>query len=130
MKNPKGVTARKKHDKLLPNWKPGQSGNPNGRPKGSRHKLEEDFLRALAEDFDAHGVVAITAMRDGRPGDYVKMIASLMPREATININAYDELTDEQLYERFRILQGEIAAFLPDGGSVTVSGRNQKKTEH
>lgn len=28
-------------------WRPGQSGNPNGRPKGSRNKPTlEDFLRA------------------------------------------------------------------------------------
>jgi hypothetical protein len=27
---------------------PGQSGNPRGRPKGSRHKLSEAFLADLA----------------------------------------------------------------------------------
>lgn len=62
-------------------WKPGQSGNPAGRPKGSRHKLSEDFFKALAEDFEAHGVAAIVKMRDERPGDYAKMVAGLMTKE-------------------------------------------------
>jgi hypothetical protein len=36
-------------------FKPGQSGNPEGRPKGSRHRLSEKFLAELAADFEAGG---------------------------------------------------------------------------
>jgi len=36
-------------------FKPGQSGNPAGRPKGSRNKVSEKLLEALAIDFDDHG---------------------------------------------------------------------------
>jgi hypothetical protein len=60
---------------------PGVSGNPAGRPKGSRHKLSEDFFKALADDFEKHGVTAIVKMRDERPGDYAKMVAGLMTKE-------------------------------------------------
>jgi hypothetical protein len=35
-------------------------GNP-GRPKGSRNKLGEAFIQALAEDFERHGAEAIEA---------------------------------------------------------------------
>jgi hypothetical protein len=62
-------------------WKPGQSGNPAGRPKGARSILSEDFFKALQEDFAEHGVAAIVSMRTERPGDYAKMIAALQTKE-------------------------------------------------
>ena len=62
---------------------PGFSGNPSGRPKGSRHKLSEDFFKALAEDFEKNGEAAIVTMRTERPGDYAKMIAALQSKELT-----------------------------------------------
>jgi hypothetical protein len=64
-------------------WKPGQSGNPAGRPKGARSKLSEDFFKALAEDFAENGVDAIRIMRAERPADYAKMIATLQSKEFT-----------------------------------------------
>jgi hypothetical protein len=83
-----------RNENLRPPWKPGQSGNPAGRPKGARSKLSEDFFKALAADFETHGVATIIAMRTERPGDYAKMIASLQSKEITgedgdaINIGA------------------------------------------
>jgi hypothetical protein len=62
---------------------PGHSGNPSGRPRGSRHKLSEDFFKALAEDFADNGAEAIRIMRAERPGDYAKMIAALQSKELT-----------------------------------------------
>ena len=36
----------------------GISPNPKGRPKGTRNKLTETFMRMLAEDFQTHGMDA------------------------------------------------------------------------
>jgi hypothetical protein len=44
-------------------FQPGASGNPNGRPKGSRNKLREAFLQALADDFETHGKDTIVKVR-------------------------------------------------------------------
>lgn len=54
-------------------------GNP-GRPKGSRNKLSETFLRVLADDFGENGVEVIERLRMESPAQYANVIAKLMPK--------------------------------------------------
>ena len=61
-------------------WEKGQSGNPNGRPKGSRNKLSEAFLRVLADDFAEYGEEVIDQLRRESPAQYANVIAKLMPK--------------------------------------------------
>lgn len=96
-------------------FKPGQSGNPVGRVKGSRNRLGEDFLTALHEDFQEHGVVAIREVRQNRPQDYLKVIASLLPKE--LKVTTESDLTDEQLDQRIRQLAAAISIELNEGGA-------------
>jgi hypothetical protein len=66
---------------LAPAWEPGQSGNPAGRPVGNRNKLNEKFILALYEDFSQFGVAVIEEVRVSRPEIYLKVIASILPRQ-------------------------------------------------
>ena len=99
--------TKQKHSGLIP-FKPGQSGNLKGRPKGSRNKLGEAFLAALLEDFELHGPAVIEQVRTEKPDQYLKVIASIMPKEMNISVNEFDELSDEQLIERIRQLDSEM----------------------
>lgn len=90
-------------------WKPGQSGNPAGRPKGSRTKLGEQFLSDLMTDWDEHGQTAIKSMREKSPADYVKVVAATLPKELNVKVSELDELSDEQLARQFAAITAQLA---------------------
>ena len=68
-------------------FKPGRSGNPHGRPAGSKNKLSESFIEALTENFAKHGKEAIDHVCKDSPGEYLRIIAGLMPKELLLEIN-------------------------------------------
>jgi Family of unknown function (DUF5681) len=79
--NGEPTPAKTPANNLRPPWQPGESGNPAGRPKGARSKLGEDFINALRADFEKHGIETVEKVRVDRPADYIKVVASLLPKE-------------------------------------------------
>lgn len=67
-------------------FKPGQSGNPLGRPKGSKNRLSEATYDALAADFEEFGVDAIARVRAMEPASYLRFIASVLPKELEVAV--------------------------------------------
>jgi hypothetical protein len=104
-------------------------GNP-GRPKGSRNKLGEAFIEAMHEDFEAHGVAAIVKVREEKPDQYLKVIASILPKDLNINVNQMDGMTDDELIERISALDATIRPFLDLEAESGTSGRNRAATAH
>ena len=70
-----------KDSNLRPAWEKGQSGNPKGRPKGSRNKLVNNFIKALHEDFKKNGAEAIERVRQDKPEAYLVAVGKLVPKE-------------------------------------------------
>jgi hypothetical protein len=102
----------------MPEGRRFQPGNP-GRPKGSRNKLGEDFIHALHESFQAKGPETIEAVRVERPHEYLKVIASLLPKE--LKVTTESDLTDDQLDQRIRQLAAAISLEL-NGSEAGVGG--------
>ena len=83
---------------------PGASGNPNGRPKGTRNKLTETFLDIVVKDFAENGAEAIERVRRDDPVMYLRIVGSLVPRELIAKREQapdvdYSKLTDEEAGE-------------------------------
>ena len=85
----------------------GNSGG--GRPKGSRNKLGEQFLEALAQDFAEHGQQAIVDCREEKPTEYVKVVAGLLPKELLVRKDPVDEMSDEESADVLDILKEIVA---------------------
>jgi hypothetical protein len=85
--------TEKKLRNLRP-FKPGQSGNPKGRPKGARNRLGTQFLEALEADFNRFGPQAIVLMRQRKPDTYIRVVAGLLPKEANINVEANEAFVE------------------------------------
>ena len=106
-----------------------KAGNP-GRPKGSRNKLGEAFIEAMHDDFQANGVAAIVKVRETKPDQYLKVIASMLPKDLNINVNSMDTMTDDQLIERIRSLDATIRPFLAAQGEDGDSVGDRAQTAH
>jgi len=124
---------------LMPPWKPGQSGNPNGRPVGSvslverlkaylrRHPEEvENIVKTLVKEGKMGNMVATKEMLDridGRVVERHKLEAELpvkllfVPAQELLNSaqNPDEAIQDEQ----DGVLEGEAIPKLPEGEEPT-----------
>lgn len=97
-----------------------------GRPKGSRNKLGEEFLKDLLANWEEHGADTIETVRTERPQDYLKVVAATLPKELNVKVNELDELTDEQLARQFAAVAAQLtAAGFDIGAGVGASEASQ-----
>ncbi len=117
--NPKGKYAKDAKGKFLP-------GNV-GRPLGSRNKLEESFLTALHQDFDAFGKQALEQARLADPTGYIRVVATLMPKHSEKTIkHDVERLTDQELIELVRNTRDQLRG--PTGpGSLGDQAQSKAK---
>ena len=108
-------------------WKPGQSGNPAGRQLGSRNRLNEKFILALHDDFVEHGTAVIERVRKTKPEIYLKVIASILPRELHFkNEFAFEGLTDDRLDEAIGSVRAVLLAATQQAGTEQLPNIKRK----
>ena len=81
-----------------PPWKPGECGHPN--PGGRRRRLTEAFITDFQSIWEAEGLAAIQRVARNDPSTFVRVAASLMPKD--INLNANVGMDAEAFVVNFR----------------------------
>jgi hypothetical protein len=89
----------------------GVSGNIAGNAQRTRHLFSKAFVEALSEDFRAGGAEAILRVRTEAPGTYLRICATLIPRELKLEHSQYVKtLSDEQIEQAIKAIQTMLAA--------------------
>ncbi len=63
----------------------------------------------MLNDWEEHGAAVIKAVRAERPQDYLKVVASILPKELNVKLSDFDEMTDEELDRRIKQLAVAVA---------------------
>ncbi len=69
-------------------WKAGVSGNPNGRPVGTRQAFSAAFYRDLAEVWAAHGKDAMLNTAKTQPATFLGIASRLIPQQVAVDLQA------------------------------------------
>lgn len=83
-----------------------------GRPREARDRLSRAFLTGLADDFEKNGVEAIEVVRRDDPAAYLRVVASLQPKELEVS-DPLRTMSDEKLAQVIETLAGEIRDLAP-----------------
>jgi Family of unknown function (DUF5681) len=99
-------------------WKPGQSGNPVGRPTGARTRFTEAFVGDVAKAWEQHGAGVLEQMAASEPSKFAELCSRLIPRDVSLKLEQPQTphgLSSEDWRIVLQILQA-IKQTLPDAG--------------
>lgn len=68
----------------------------------------EAFIDAMLTDFELHGSVTIVKVREDNPAQYLKVIASLLPRDVHVHHDPLAEVSDDDLETMVALLRGRL----------------------
>jgi len=123
-----GEDTPEKHRNLIEPWKPGQSGNPKGRPKGARNKLQEAYLADLLAIWEASGKEGLERVMKDDPATIVRVVAGLLPKEVKIDANPLGDMTDDELSRLIDIIRSALPSPAACGSSADEASEPKQIT--
>ena len=105
------------HPNLKP-WQPGQSGNLNGRPIGSRSAFSAGFTRDLAEVWAEKGKASMLYTAEKQPATFFATCARLLPNDVRVTVE--QSFPGNLSMEEWQMMKEIIAAVrqaIPDASS-------------
>ena len=69
-------------------WKQGQSGNPAGRPIGTRNRFSEKFVSDVAAVWDERGPDILEKMAADEPARFAELCGRLIPKDVQVSLSA------------------------------------------
>jgi len=96
-------------------WKPGVSGNPAGKPPGTRHAFSQGFIRDFALVWQEEGLEAVRKVARKSPESFVAIAAKVCPNDVRVSIE--QSLPGNLSMEDWQTMKEVVAAVrqaLPD----------------
>lgn len=78
-----------------------------GRKKGSRNRLTETFIAAIEADFAEYGPEALAKLRADDPAAYLRIVASLVPRDLVMKREQERDFSDFTFSEIMEMIDRE-----------------------
>ena len=99
-------------------WRPGQSGNLNGRPVGSRSTFSAGFTRDLAEVWAEKGKASMLYTAEKQPAVFFATRARLLPND--VRVTGEQSLPGHLSMEDWQMMKEVIAAVqaIPDAANA------------
>jgi hypothetical protein len=96
-----------------PNLVAGVSGNPAGRPLGSRNRLTNALVADLTASWEKHGPAVLERLRIDDPATYARLAVSLVPKDVQLTVEKVDPIL-EKLDADARAVLRELLLIIAD----------------
>ena len=89
-------------------------GHDIRREPGSRNRLQKNVIDSFLESFETNGKMALEILFKEKPVDYLRLIASVLPKEFLVAEASLGDLTDEEVAEALATIRKAREASIND----------------
>ena len=110
-----GTGAKRKNSKAKS--PPAKARAPEALVDAIAARPSEPFLSELQADWARHGAATIERVRDERPHDYLRLMASSLAKQVDGKADAIDAMSDDEIAEELRRVLDRLGAGGADPGA-------------